>query len=79
MDMNEKQRKVLYIVIMLVLVMVISPPYHHPFGESCGKFLYLKDETGGCVVNYLLLIVQLLAVVVIGCVAFLLTGNRREK
>lgn len=76
--MNDRQRKILIAVAALIGLMLLYPPYQHHEGAGMGySWLFSPPEYGysvHAVINASQLLVQWVAVLLIGGIAFALSG-----
>jgi len=78
--MNTRQRSVLIAVAVVIAGMTLYPPYYYPRGDRLFRLTHGYDWLlGGGYgrVEVELLFVQLLAVCVIGAIAYVLFGDKR--
>ena len=79
MDINGKQRLILKIVIGVIIVMVLFPPFRHGGGMGEGSVGYRFYFTEfDFILDSPKLIAQLLIAAFIGCAVFLLAKDKND-
>jgi hypothetical protein len=87
MEMNNNQKVIVYIVIGIIIIMLLFPPFYLNAGLGEGKFIIRSDgyhfiifaDCDNCRVDAVMLLVQWLGVLIAGGLCFLASSGKKKE